>query len=397
MQHFSGSDYLKMDIASNFGLDKMDWDDRINWTQENHAHLEDLVSQAETPALYFAGVQALRKTEAGQPTGYPISLDAPASGLQLLACLTECRASASLCGVVSTGHRPDAYTTIYQAICQTLGTVGRITRTDTKMAIMTSLYSSRRIPREVFGEGEQLEVFYATMKEMAPGAWALNEALQALWQPYATSHDWTLPDNFHVHVKVEGHEDHYVQFLNAPIPIRLKVEKGTKTGQSISPNIIHSTDGMVVREMTRRCSYDSARLEALRTASLTQDGTRTDRPQDRLLATLLSHHRASGFLSARTLDLIDGENIGLVDRKVLASLIDSLPRKPFPIISIHDCFRCHPNNGNDLRATYNRILSEIAASDLLSFIASQVTGTHRPAAKLGTISQDILVSDYALC
>ena len=168
MQTFTGLEYLKMDIASNFGLDKLDWDQRLAWTDTNMTMLEDLLPHAETPALYFAGVQALRKTQAGEPTGYPISLDATSSGLQLLACLVGCRDSAKLCNVVSTGHREDAYTGIYKAMCDSIGDTAKIERKDVKQAVMTSLYSSTAEPKRVFGEGQLLTVFYDTM-DAKPG------------------------------------------------------------------------------------------------------------------------------------------------------------------------------------------------------------------------------------
>ena len=135
MQTFTGLQYLKIDIASNYGLDKMDWDDRIAWVDAHEHELETLLNQAEEPALYHAAVQAFRKTQKGEPTGYPISLDAASSGLQILAALVGCEASASLCGVVSTGHREDAYTRIYQAMCEGIGEAAKIERKQVKQAI----------------------------------------------------------------------------------------------------------------------------------------------------------------------------------------------------------------------------------------------------------------------
>lgn len=401
MQTFTGLQYLKIDIASNFGLDKLDWDQRINWVDQNHANLESLLSEAETPALYHAGVQALRKTEAGQPTGYPISLDAASSGLQLLAVLVGCEASAKLCGVVSTGHREDAYKTIYNAMRETMDSnSGVISREDCKRAIMTSLYSSKAVPKEVFGEGALLETFFHTMEVMSPGAWNLNHALQTLWQPYALSHDWVLPDNFHVHIKNMSTKTEHVQFLNTPVGITLKVNQGTKEGRSISPNIIHSVDAMIVREMHRRCSYDAEQMmnviQLLDGVKQNQGGLSTEREKDQLLLTLVQHHQDCNFLSARVLDLIDEHNINLVNPRALYSLVTSLPDKAFPVISIHDAFRVHPNYGNDIRRQYNRILYEISRSDLLSYIASQICGGHLPVNKLGDISEQILEADYAL-
>ena len=107
-QEFTGRQYLMIDIASNFGMDKNLWDDRLNWFHANEPHLETLVSQAAEPALFFAGVQAYRAVIRNEPIGYMISLDATSSGLQFLACLTGDDKAAKLCNVIDTGYREDA-------------------------------------------------------------------------------------------------------------------------------------------------------------------------------------------------------------------------------------------------------------------------------------------------
>lgn len=398
MQTFTGIDYLKIDIASNFGLDKEDWDTRIAWVDAHEADLEKKLQEAEEPALYYAGVQAYRKTQKGEPTGYPISLDAASSGLQLLACLTGCEDSARLCGVVSTGHREDAYTVIYQAMCRQIGDTAKIERKDTKKAIMTSLYSSTAEPKRIFGEGALLDVFYETMETMAPGAWQLNQALKDLWQPKALSHDWVLPDNFHVHVKVTDNVTRFVQFLNRPVQVTIKVNQGTEEGRSLGPNVVHSIDGMIVREMHRRCSFEPEMLiNLIQLIQEGEGGESSTRKKDKLVLTLWDHYRKSGFLSARILENLDRENLGLVDPQEIWELIKSMPEQPFEVISIHDCFRVHPNHGNDLRQQYNNLLAEIAGSKLLEYLISQIAGHHIPVTKMGDLSSKIRVADYTLC
>ena len=134
-QEFTGKEYLKIDIANNMGLDKEDWDIRIAWFDDNEDKLDELVKQAEEPALYYAGVQAWKKASKGLPCGYPISLDATSSGIQLLAALTGDRKAARLCNIVDTGHREDAYTGLYNIMLDRIGEGAKITRKDTKSAI----------------------------------------------------------------------------------------------------------------------------------------------------------------------------------------------------------------------------------------------------------------------
>jgi len=116
MQTFTPIEYLKIDIATNFGLDKANWDERISWFDANEQNLEKLMPDAEEPALYFAGIKAYEKASRGLPTGYPISLDATSSGAQILTVLIGCESSARHCNVIDTGKRQDLYTNIYQAM-----------------------------------------------------------------------------------------------------------------------------------------------------------------------------------------------------------------------------------------------------------------------------------------
>ena len=136
-QVLTGAQYLKIDIANNFGHDKLKWDERIEWFDQNESQLDTLVSKADSPALFYAGVQAWKAHKAGQPSGYPISLDGCSSGLQILACLVGDRKAAELCNVVDTGKREDAYTKVYQWMLQRLGGQATLDRDPVKKAIMT--------------------------------------------------------------------------------------------------------------------------------------------------------------------------------------------------------------------------------------------------------------------
>jgi hypothetical protein len=399
-QTFTGSQYLKIDIANNWGNDKLTWDQRIAWFDHNEANLDDLLKTAKEPALYYAGVKAWRDVKAGKPIGYMISLDATSSGLQLLAALTCDRRASELCNVVDTGARQDAYTRVYDEMLNILGETAKISRDDCKRAIMTGLYSSTAVPKEVFGEGILLAVFYDTLKAMAPAAWELNEAFLSLWNDEALSHDWILPDNFHVQVKVMAPVNETVHFLNEPFEVFYNVNQPAAEGRSLGANTIHSIDGMIVREMTRRCDYDPTKVKALRgLLSLPRalHGQRTLTQKDHTLLALWAHYKECGYLSARILDEIEMDNLGHVDTGPIIELLDSLPDKPFKVVSVHDCFRCLPHYGNDLRRQYNIQLMLIARSQLLQHIISQLLNKRVHIGKLDpTLHQDIAQTNYAL-
>lgn len=395
MQQFSGMQYLKIDVANNFGLDKEDWNTRLDWFDQVETDLETLVKDSEEPSLYYASVEAYRKAKRGEAVSHPISLDATASGLQILACLTECRKSALLCNVVDAGKRMDAYTGIYGFMLDRIGDTAKIERNQVKQAVMTAFYQSKAVPKRVFGEGLLLQQFYQTVAEEAPGAWELNESMAALWNPNALSNDWVLPDGFNVHVKIMDSVTETIHFLNEPFEVSHKENMPMKEGRSLGANTTHSIDGMVVREMNRRCNYNPAMIERLKSDVFSKNQS-MNRPRDQKVIELWKRGEESGFLSTRILGYLDHENAGHVDPLRILEMISHMPKKPFEVLTIHDCFRCLPNYGNDLRKQYNRVLSEIAGSNLLAYIVSQLVGKPITVRKYGSISQDILHSNYAL-
>lgn len=403
MQTFTAKQYLAIDIANNFGLDKKTWNQRLAWFEENKGNLRNLVESADEPALFYAGVNAYEDMLAKKPIGYTVAFDATSSGLQLLACLTGDRKAAELCNVVNyvvdgEVQRRDAYSVVYNNMLDILGEASRVKRDDCKQAVMTAFYGSEAKPKEVFGEGIRLRTFENVMESVAAGPWALNKFLLQCGNPDATRYVWVLPDNFHAVIKVMVPEVQTVNFLGKPFDITRMVQGCEEKTRMLSANITHSIDGMVVREMLRRCNHDANLVAAVR--ELCDIGS-SEYPaiagNVEMVNEIWNHYLKSGFLSMSILDYLDPNTIALVDRQVVADMLDTLPKKPFQVMTVHDCFRCHPNYVNDLRRQYNRILSDIAKSDLLGFLLSQVLGQEFSAGKLDNdLWKDILDTDYAL-
>lgn len=404
-QRFTGREYLMIDIANNYGhgLDKQTWQQRLGWFRAHEDQLHELVASAEEPALFYAGVKAWEDVLAGKPIGYMISLDATSSGLQLLAALTGDRRASELCNVVDTGNRKDAYTGVYEVMLSEIDDESKISRDPVKQAVMTSLYGSKAMPKQVFGEGRLLDVFYDVMKRLAPAAWELNEAFLAMWDPTATENCWVLPDNFHVRVKVMSQVRQTVHFLNEPFDVFYNVNAPIQEGRSLGANTIHSIDGMIVRELTRRCDYDPKRIVQIRQmlegVSVGNDVAKAE--DDQMVRILWQHYQDSGYLSARILDHLNAENLLHVEEQggagAIRALLDSLPEKPFKVVSIHDCFRCLPHYGDDLRLQYNLQLQLIARSNMLGWLISQIIGKPVRIGKLDpNLYIEIIDSNYAL-
>ena len=398
MERFTGMQYLMIDIANNFGLDKTTWNDRLDWFKANQHQLMDLMPQAAEPALYFAGIRAYEAAQAGLQSGYPISLDATSSGLQLLAVLTGDRKAAEICNVVDAGYRADAYSEVYTEMVVRVGDTAKISREMAKDAIMTSLYGSKAVPKTVFGEGKLLNVFYQTMNDLAPACWELNQFMLDIWDANALSNEWVLPDNFNVKIKVMAQHAETVHFLNEPFECYFNVNAPVAQGRSLGANTIHSLDGMIVREITRRCDYSPSmikRVKEMLAATVIKDVIEDKHTE--MVRTLWQHYVDSGYLSARILQSLRAYNVALVHKDVIADLIKSLPAKPFKVISIHDCFRVLPNYGNDLREQYNLQLKLIAQSSLLTYMVSQIMHRYVAIAPLDpTLVNDIMDTNYAL-
>lgn len=408
MQQFTGLQYLKIDIANSFGHDKATWNERLAWFDANKAALlHDPVraaAKADEPAQALAGMLAYQDVAAGKPIGYLCGLDATASGLQLLSLLAGCEKSASICNLINTGKREDAYTRTYEEMNAQLGTDGGIPRNAVKGALMTHLYGSKAVPKSTFGEGTpELAAFYQVVEQLLPGADELNRDLLTLWNPEAMTHEWTLPDGFEVVIKSMVTVESQIEFLGTAYTVTEKKQAPKATSLCMGANIVHSIDGMVVREMNRRCNYSAETINAFQELfySRAKGGQSTSRAKDVSLIRLLHLASITGFVSAVIFEYIDEDNYGQISpamRDKLIDLIDSMPNTSFPLVCIHDCFKFHPTYGNDVRNQYKQILSELAASDILPSIASEITGRPITVNKVShTLPAQILASEYAIC
>lgn len=407
MQHFTPIQYLMIDIANSFGLDKETWETRLQWFADNEEIIATnpkvLASQAEEPAQFLAGAIAYYDVCTGVPTGYLCGLDATASGLQLLSILAGCEQSASTCNVINTGKREDAYNRMHAEIQAYLKNPKTAPiRKAVKAALMTHLYGSKLEPIKAFGEDtDELKAFYAVIDTLLPGADQLNRDLISLWRPDVLAHEWTLPDGFDVVVKVMATMTHKVQFLGEEYEVREQVNASKEKGLSMGANIIHSIDGMIVREMNRRCNYDVKQInEQLRHLGEERGSTYTLRKKDLSLLRQIELFNSTGFMSAVILEYLDEYNSGHLSnsqRLAVINLIESMPDCPFSVLAVHDCFKFHPNYGNDVRQQYINILAEIAESDMLSSIATQVSDRPVNARKLSNnLPALIRQSEYAL-
>jgi len=401
MQTFTGFEYIKIDIANHYGLEKETFNDRINWVDHHIGSLESLVDDASASPLYVAAVMALRNAQSGVPSGHLVGLDACSSGIQIMGTLMGCPVTCESTGLVNPNIRADIYTDVTAVMNRKLQQVGiRVSpdRADIKQALMTHFYGSTGKPKEIFGkETIELEKFYEAQAEVAPGAVTTMEMLLGSWQPFALSHDWTLPDGFEakckvmtpVDVKIEVDELDHATFTH-----RFYENEGTESGLSIAANIVHSIDGMIVREMNRRCNYDYRVLQTAQQLVRSELSKRGPVPTTVDTSAFMSIVEADNLVTSKT-TVLSYSNSDLLRLDYLIST--SLLHKSFPLVCVHDEFKAHANNMNHVRHHYIEIFAQLGDSDLLANILTQVNQAPVTIDKVTPyISTLIRQSNYAL-
>lgn len=415
MISYTGYQWLLIDAANNFGHDKMLFADRIQWATDNLPVLESLADKADTKPLYLKAVQAIRKAQAGLPTGHLVGVDAVCSGIQIMSVLTGCVSGATATGLVDPNKRADAYTQVTEVMNGVLGTHAIVVpRGDAKDALMTTMYGSRAKPIEIFGEDTpELSAFYQAAAIVAPGAWELLQVLRASWQPYALVHAWKLPDGFDARVKVMEKVETRIEvdeLDHATFTYEYYENIGSEKGLSLIANVIHSVDGYVLRAMHRRCNYDRQVMEhaaELVEAELIRrmlGGVQDDELFDitgkvRYYVNQYERSAMPDVVILPHLDSLSVQGVSQDHLKALSRIVNQmLEYKPFALITIHDEFKAHPSNVNHVRQNYINILADLADSNLLTDLLRQITGKQDTYQKLSNnLSALIKGSEYGLC
>lgn len=401
MTRFSPLEYIKIDIANQMGKDKLSFAQRIAWVN-SIKDLRSKMSLAEKPAQFLAGVFALEDALAGRPTGHLVGLDACSSGISILGILTGCHVTSANTGIIGT-KRMDMYGECATTMNSYLTRDITVPRADVKQSQMTHFYGSVATPKRIFGEETpELYAFYQAQEMVAPGACFLMQELLSSWQPHALEHSHTLPDAFHARVPV-------LQKCKAKIEIDeldhstltyiYEENIGSEQGLAVAANMTHAVDGFIVRETVRRCNYDRDHLEDVADLLSNYRGmpsTLTPMEPIEIVA------RAHGFLSLRGVEFINPKNwiyFSLEYRNELLALIqETLTRPSFPVLTIHDEFKCHPNYVNEMREIYRDILVELADSNVGVQIIREVRNdpTFNYIKASNDLGDEIMKSEYYL-
>jgi len=264
-------------------------------------------------------------------------------------------------------------------------------------------YGSKACPKQAFGKGTpELSAFYQAQEMVAPGASFLMSVMLDAWRDDVLEHCWTLPDGFQVKVKVTRMQDTKIEvdeLDGATFTYRHKVNEPMEDGLSLSANIVQSTDGFIVREMGRRCNYDKIQFNRVKELLIRRLNQKARNGVQVCSIQKLSYKH--NFVTVSEAEELEWEQIqyfGFDYAEKLLKLINrSLSRPSFPLITVHDEFKCHANYMNTVRQTYIELLAEIADSTMIEAILTEISGSKVKIKKLSTdLGKLIYQSEYPL-
>ena len=270
-----GNEWLLIDIANAYGLDKSNWETRLQWSKEHLETILDDSSSLEATAsdkLLFR--QAVKEYKYYLQTGKSrqiVRLDATASGYQLMSVITRDEKAMEMLNVLGNIKRQDFYSLVYDRVRELVQPRDRDDldvwletkakeldlpkpRDVIKASIMTSGYNSVATPKMMLGN--YYGVFEQAIEELASGPIRLKEYINSLYEP-RLYHNWRLPDGHWAYVpslvtkihKIEVKElDKSVKYPS--FNIRCEDNEASKDNwRSLAVNIVHSLDAWVCRQV----------------------------------------------------------------------------------------------------------------------------------------------------
>lgn len=331
---------MDIDLANHCGLDKANYDVRVKAVKESYDTTSVNNGKVKKPLLARKNLNAREEAIANDYiSDYVVGVDATASGMQILAILANCSETAKLTNLTDISTCYDIYGEACQKILEHTKSDLEISdiRDIVKKALMTRGYNSRKQVEdaldELFLKGIKLTLqklisILDISDKVKACKDAMNNVLISTFSKLPDSEQivrYTMPDGFVVE---------FANIRKASIPCYRKLYHFTykfdRLGwdkklnwRALAPNLVHSIDAYICREMIRRCS--------------------------------------------------------------------------FQIVTIHDCFYCHPNNVLAMRKQYIKLLKEIQSMNMLEYICKQINPEFewKINEKLFEISDD--ENSYCLC
>ena len=272
-EDFSPMDILLVSFANHYGLDKENWNTRIDWSV---SHLEtfksgnykEILRTAEEPILLEKAILSYRQALRGEKIGLQVYFDATASFAQIASVLMGNEKEVLISNVIANpmNKRMDPYTEIAKDFKSDwfINEPSNM-RKAVKKPIMTANYNSKRVPAATF-KPASLPKFYEIMEKELPASTKLRKVINRCYGKGRSSHEFTLPDGHIAYmpslVKVE--KSVFIEAINDELDFSMStVAANTLNRNSLSPNYTHSIDAWIVAEMVRMANKQGFDLYAI--------------------------------------------------------------------------------------------------------------------------------------
>ena len=345
---------LKHDVANHYGLDKESYDVR-------EAFADNLINadrnKADKPILFDRAVEFYNKALSSGKTDFSVCIDATASGLQILSILANCAETAQYTNLTDPSQCYDIYARAAQKVLDKTGATNitlKQMRKIVKKPVMTGTYNSEKqseIASDTLKKEYGINISKDDMLAICESSEAVGKIkahMKECFKQYGKLDDikdktiirYMMPDGFICELPIVAKDGVWINTKNFSCKMRFDVrEYNFSDGwRSFLPNMIHSIDAYICREMIRRTHYYNKNSKTF---------------------------------------------------------------KSFDIATIHDCFIVHPNYVNIVRRNYLTILKELQDMDIMNYIMNQIhpSFVYDNGYKNGVKNFDIAIDEnsYALC
>ncbi len=278
--------WCAVDCANAFGYDKLSFEDRVAFVRNNYTDLPSMIDDADSAGEFIKALNALKSCETKTVPDHMVYLDASNQALQLYAVLTGDLKTAQTCNLANGLNMADAYQMLANALNAQLN-LDIFTRSNCKSALMTTMYGKTKAYLTIldklyphvrssyatfcinYPHLTQVEedgsinspslanAFNQALLDIAPRAMSAMDAIQSLNDEDIGTYYWTMPDGFKV--KYDVKTDLVVEATNVSlggkslkISAEVEVYEASRGNRGMAPNVIHSIDGYVARQLIRR-------------------------------------------------------------------------------------------------------------------------------------------------
>ena len=373
-------DWLHMDVARSYGLDKATWAERLQWSLTH----PEFQRGAKEPALYQSAYEALQKARRGEPIDHLVSLDATASGIQCLSLMAQDSESARAVNL-GTQEVNNPYRRVKEHM-------GNYDYERVKQATMTSFYESVATPKELFGD--DYDKFVAAASTMLPGPWTIKDAI-ASCMTCKDQYRWTMMDGYEVVMDVTAPVECSMDIGKGHLISWIEHRKAAVATKGLTANVTHSLDALVLREVLRRTNcplqwYPEHQLTPFEEL----------REKDILLMQSIVRYNQTQFLTFELLDHVDQLNQHLVPQALKDEINSRTMCDEMYIQPIHDCYRVRATDASLLFDIVREVMADLAYAKTAAWLLPQIDfqgKVNDSEPKRRALKAQVLESMYLIC